>query len=172
MKRLRIIFILLAILLIGVLVIYLVQPKEPEYQGRKLSTWIRVYQEQQKSSADLNLADPNRAVPMTAAERAIKEIGTNALPTLLRWLQIRDSTLKTKLNSLLERQSFIKLRYPPASRMQDMAIAGLRILGTNALPAVPNLTQFVRSADTNSWDFIWISSGPGFERSIHLENTT
>ena len=76
MKRLRIILVVLAALLVGVVIICLVQPKEPSYQGRKLSEWLSDYGEAGWNWDSFH----NIEATQQAAERAVKEIGNKRHP--------------------------------------------------------------------------------------------
>jgi hypothetical protein len=90
--------ILLAALLVAVLggLAWLVlRPGEGElvYQGKPLSFWIERY------------ASDRSKVERQEAEIAVRHIGTNAIPTLLRMLQARDSALKLKLVALAKKHN-------------------------------------------------------------------
>ena len=148
MKRLRIIIILLAVLFTGIFVIYLIQPKEPSYQDRKLSEWLADYSLARTPSAETGHdLVPNREATMKAAERAVKAIGTNAIPTLLKWLQAKDSPLKTKLQAALAKQHFIRVHFQRFEDKANLANWGFCILGNDALPAVPTLMRIMQSPD-------------------------
>src|SRR4051794_39911375 len=56
------------------------QSKEPEYEGKKLSEWV----------LDLNAGS-------SPSKNAIREIGTNALPYLLKWMRYDPPPWKPKL---------------------------------------------------------------------------
>src|ERR1700722_11148009 len=144
MKRLRIILILLVVFLAGALVIYLVQPKEPSYQGRTLSEWINDY--------DFAGTWPNRIDPVQQSNKqtaihAIKEIGTNAVPTLLMWLKAKDRPFKGKLNSLLDKQTVIHFRFASAARLNGLARSGFAMLGKDGMPAVPSVLQLMNTTN-------------------------
>ncbi len=147
MKRLRIILISLAVLLVGVFVLCLVQPKEPSYQGRELSEWIDEF------SASLKKLRTETAAKsaIEADIHAIKQIGTNAIPTLLKWAQAKEPTLKTniktKMNWLLDRQGVVRFRFRTPDRLKGMAGLGFQILGKDAEPAVPALFKLMESPD-------------------------
>ena len=64
---------------------FALRPREPVYQGKRLSEWL----------ADFNRA--GRGQIDQAAERAIRQIGTNALPFLLTDLSTLDSPYKLAL---------------------------------------------------------------------------
>jgi hypothetical protein len=53
-------------------------PKEPEYQGKKLSEWLEIY-DSRRTPAEAT-ATPSEA------KTALLAIGTNAVPTAVRWL--------------------------------------------------------------------------------------
>jgi hypothetical protein len=63
----------------------------PVYQGKGLRTWAREY------SLNLNTGIPESVKKREAAEAAIRGIGTNAIPALLRMLRERDSAMKCRL---------------------------------------------------------------------------
>src|SRR5579862_6987208 len=85
-------------------------PREPVYQGKRLSIWLQGYQ-------------TNR-VQMTEAVRAI---GTNSIPTLLRLLREDDSSLKSMLLKLLAKQKRFKMPYTPAAECNREGLTGFMI---------------------------------------------
>lgn len=95
---------------------------EPTYQGRSLSEWLR----------DL---DPHGMYPANDPPPeivAIRKIGTNALPLLLKWIQAEDPWEAPKPN------------LAPCYNMprSERAARAFAILGDTAVPAVPKLTRF------------------------------
>jgi len=115
--------------------------KEPEYQGKKLSDW---------------LIDPYRTAPTSATGRptrlilasadqsmAICQIGTNALPFLLRWLDYQPSDNEKKLRTLLWRIPNSALRNTLArrDRLAFGAKSALSLLGTDATSAIDQLAR-------------------------------
>ena len=105
-------YIALAVLfvaLVGVIVWQVAQPAdEPIYKGKPLSGWLKAYVNNAKSSDDPQLLKVNEAV---------RQAGTNAIPTLLRLLRAKDSALKLKLMDLAEIQHIIKIRFTPAEEL-------------------------------------------------------
>jgi len=92
----------LAMLLLG-LVCYLVfrLPREPVYQGKALSVWLQTYN---------SASGPGRGSPAwKETDDALRHIGTNAIPLLLRMLRARDSGLKLRLVAWAQKQHFIKI---------------------------------------------------------------
>src|ERR1044071_3441715 len=114
-------------------------PREPEYQGRKLSEWVEF----------------GRVHPYDAGN-ALGAMGTNALQRLLtlvryerpKWrtvIAVRCLALPTLVVStnLVER-----IRYAPRERAADAAVLGFHCLGVEAAPAIPDLLTMLR--DTNA----------------------
>ncbi len=109
----------------------LLWPREPTYQGRKLSSWV----------IDLNCYEfvENR----DAAEAAFRHFGTNALPYLSQELRSKDSNFKQKIMSWNERfqnrwdHNLIKLT--SADYHRSGASQAIGILGSQAAPLIPDL---------------------------------
>ena len=130
MKR-RILFTLLSIVAVGALV-WLILPageSEPVYQGKPLREWLALY----RFHIDGLFGNDQ-------ADEAIRQIGTNAIPTLLEMLQEHDSDLKLKWVALLRKQNFIQ---PPqtASLHNSQAAMAFHVLGSSDSNAVPALVQ-------------------------------
>src|SRR4051812_17202672 len=102
----------------------LFSPHQPVYQGKPLTSWMDQYQEHilaNQKSADRPKRDQ--------AEAAIRQIGTNALPTLLRMAGAKDSALKKKLIALGSKQSVIPLHFQPPNFFHAKATYGFGPLG-------------------------------------------
>jgi HEAT repeat protein len=91
------------------------RPAEPSYQGRSLTKWLSLFRE-----AEVDSAQEKRAC------EAVRAIGTNAIPHLLRMLTSDDL------------------------QWQMDAKSGFTILGSVAAPAVPALAKLLTS--TNELD--------------------
>ncbi len=65
---------------------------EPAYQGRTLTDWLDDYYIDSRESVE----DDS---PQTEAYFAIRAIGTNALPTPLRWVEHQPSPWRDRLRS-------------------------------------------------------------------------
>jgi HEAT repeat protein len=128
-KRVKTALASVSIALVGVIVWKVAQPREPIYKGRTLTSWLEVY----NRTGDRQQRD--------AADRAVQQIGTNAIPTLLRLLRVKDSASKTKVIFLARSQHAIKIQYPYAGEWNQMAARAFSCLGTNAQTAVPALIQ-------------------------------
>ena len=123
--------------------------KEPEYKGKKLSEWLEM---------DGKLISgeyvPGRGKDIVPLE-AVKEIGTNALPWLLRWVRYEEPAWRTKLRVGVSklppalRWHYLQRRLGPAQPGSPgrMARSGFAILGTQASPAIPELRRLMRSTN-------------------------
>jgi len=115
--------------------------REPVHQGRRLTEWL--------AELDRHTPDPERQ----KAEQAIRCIGTNALPHLMRWLQTRDSALKLKMMELAGKQSLIRFPFTTANLRVNRAIAAFRTLGTDAESAIPVLIDWIEGKGSGKMDF-------------------
>jgi HEAT repeats len=138
MKR-RIIFIVLILLVLGALVWLASRPREPVYQGKTLSEWLRLQVD------DFNNPD---------AQDAVRHIGTNGIPTLLRMLRQRDSRLKLRLFELTGKQDFVKLDFSSGRVRNLEAAEAFAVLGPAASNAVPGLIQVLHER-VSDWSRVW-----------------
>jgi len=95
---------------------------DPLYQGKPISDWL--------------LSEDD-----TQPERILRQVGTNAVPCLLRMLRVKDSAVKTNLMALLHQQHFIHVNFIPAGERNYRAALGFGILGPSAYAAVSNLAD-------------------------------
>jgi len=112
-----------------------VQPA-PSYGGKTLQQWI----------ADAQ--SPNLLVD-TQAVLALRSIGTNALPTLTRWMAHRDTGYERQLYWVLGSRWVPPLLRSALMERSEMAyecraIVGFSVLGPRAQPALPFLENLVR----------------------------
>jgi PBS lyase HEAT-like repeat len=104
--------------------------REPMYEGKPLSYWLDCY-------TPLNRTETS----FQQAEHALQAIGTNAIPTLLRMLQKKDSPLKLRCVELLQKQHLIKVKWPLASEQIGEAMIGFSALQSDAKQAAPALIK-------------------------------
>jgi hypothetical protein len=122
--------ILLAALLVALLCAFgwwLTRPSEPSYKGKSLSAWLEDYGPPHPDAHE--------------ADEAVRHIGTNAIPILLRMLRANDSPLKTKLIEWLGRQHLARIKIASADDKHFDAWAAFQALGENAECAVPEMVQ-------------------------------
>jgi hypothetical protein len=107
---------------------------EPEYQGQPLSHWVLLSQ---------------RAIQSDEADKAISEIGTNALPLLLKWIRYELPAWRGELakdnHPILQRfvRPFVTTK---REVLADASLFSFRILGTNAANAIPELAGLMQNA--------------------------
>jgi hypothetical protein len=130
---------LLLIALAGVSAWQGLRLREPFYQGKRLSDWLAVY----KMEGMAGVETWQVRLEQQEADEAVRRIGTNALPTLLRMLRAKDSALKVKCIGLAKRQHFIRIKYIPSEELNYRACSGFGVLGAKAQNAVPALIEIV-----------------------------
>lgn len=143
MKRLQLIGIVVVVLLLGWLAIHLSRPKEPSIGGKPLTAWLQLYTQERSSRGHTYDAE----LIQTDAENAIHKIGTNAIPTLLKRLQVHDSKLKLKLVALLRRQRFVKFHFVDAHEEHLLAVHGFVAIGKGGRRAAASLVNLTRDSD-------------------------
>ncbi len=114
-------------------------PKEPSYNGKKLSVWLDGFPEGVHWTYDAS----------SPPVRAVRTIGTNAIPWLLYQFRADESTWQGKVNQLLDKQHVIKYRFRVSIEDRWLnprlrrGIHGLEALGEMAAPAIPKLLTLV-----------------------------
>ena len=132
MTKRKLLLLLVACIAIGALVVTATKNREPTYNGRTLSEWL-----------DLGRSDINPA----QRTHAVQQIGTNALPFLLAWIQDQPSPFELTLSDWLWR---LHITYRRAERPRS-AFFGFAALQEQAKPAIPALALLVDS--TNRTEF-------------------
>lgn len=142
-RRLRVLCVISLIAFSGGLVWWVLSPREPVHQGKPLSVWLDAH------SKSLYLQEENginTAEEQHGQRAAIRQIGTNAVPYLLKMLLIKDSWIKSSAIRLLTKQSFIRTRPRTDIEYHNMALAGFQALGPIAKPAVPALIDLLNDS--------------------------
>lgn len=107
------------------------ETRQPVYEGRPLGDWLKSYENPQ-----------NKYTPeWQKADEAVRHAGTNAIPTLLRFLRARDSEMELKLLNFIRRQHFITISRTPAATRNFEAARAFQALGVQASNAVPALVK-------------------------------
>ena len=118
-------------------------PREPTYQGHTVRHWTK-------------LLWAGAPAERTAAEEAIRSLGTNAAPVLARMLQQRDSQIKRIFMDASARQSLV--RYPYLDRDIDqkrLALKAASVLGDSARVLLPTLQQIIGDWKNESVDVVY-----------------
>jgi hypothetical protein len=87
-RRFYLVMFPVGVLLIALLCLVVNREREPEYGGKRLSGWV------------LNLPPHRAQAGDTVSERAVRHIGTNALPYLLKWISYEPAPWRLKLYEL------------------------------------------------------------------------
>lgn len=132
---------------------------EPKLEGLPLSDWlIRNFYS--------NSMPHLEQIPMVQA------LGSNAVPTLMRFLKAKDSILLSNAVQILKKQDFVAVNYVPAEEKHWKSWLGFLALGERASNAVPELVQLYQSS--GSVDLrsrvarVFFAIGPSAEPAIPL----
>jgi hypothetical protein len=105
--------------------------REPKFEGRTLSAWIQM---------GLDRPMPKKNLDVT---NAVRNMGAAGIPTLLDYLSARPSMLERYLNSRDDYERFPRAWRMRASDRINVGLYGFCILGTQAMPALPALSNLV-----------------------------
>jgi len=127
----------LFVALAGGLVWMLSRPAEPAYQGKPLSAWLN------EIDVDAYPANTNQA-----AFVAFREMGTNAIPALLKIIESRDPPFQRLMGQLNRMQSLVQ--FPVREEWPQRAAApfALYAMGAKAKPAFQALTNMLLHSST------------------------
>ena len=139
MKRLRLILLLLLVVIGVLLAFQLFENREPRYQGRSLTQWLEGY-----SDGVASVDDPNLRGRIDESRDAVRHIGTNAVPFLLKKLSARETPVERRLKKLAGSQSWIHFHF---ANRRPLAYLGFHILGEEARGAAPALARLTRHRD-------------------------
>lgn len=132
---------LVAILTAWVLVMIFRPSNEPTWHGRTLTEWL-----DRARVIYVMINKPSDEDPI----QALNEIGTNALPILIKMLEAKDGPLKGKFIDVVNSQRLVNVRLKTAGEKVSAAMNGFRYLGTNALPALPQMLRLTQNRDTGT----------------------
>jgi len=119
---------------VGVLVAVLRPPREPEYNGVKLSEWVD----------GLGAAD---SVRPRVAEEAISHIGTDALPYLVKWIQYEPPPSRRALKGVMLFFGYDFSLVGKNGARAERVIDAFRSLGSEACGAIPQLIRLMNDLD-------------------------
>jgi hypothetical protein len=108
---------------------------EPEYEGRRLSEWLHY----DRATYDYH-----------ETQVALRSIGTNAIPHLLKWIAYEppawQTTFNEKLPEFIINRSAVRGWLDEGELRARSATMGFRVLGTNAVSAIPELEALMNDA--------------------------
>jgi hypothetical protein len=141
-KKSRRILVISAALVVACVLTIVLWPveKEPVYAGKKLSAWV----------LQLNnpLGEWGTAQETVEAGNAIRSLGTNSLPWLLKWIAYEPPPSKRNVYRLLKGFR-VAAPYQHLQRMESRgyySILAFRTLGASANPAIPELNRMMTNA--------------------------
>ncbi len=128
-RKRKVILALLALVLLAGGLFWANQNKEPVYQGKRLSEWV----EQYISGAIAEVASDREA----EAAAAIRTMGTNCLPWLLKKFSAKPSDLTLKLDRWVSEIPVLSKFHTHTHERHTVAKICFRILGPMAKETVP-----------------------------------
>jgi hypothetical protein len=107
-------------------------PHEPEYKGRKLSDWVAASNLHTSGGRDM-------------AAEAIRQLGTNAVPYLLRWMKYEPPALRERYKGILLKIPIqaIPRKLWERDRLVYVAGWGFSIVGRDGSAALPELGRLL-----------------------------
>jgi hypothetical protein len=127
----------LVLVALGTVLCIVSRPREPEpvYRGKTLRYWLSDFW-------------PGRGPTPAELEQdklAVRQIGTNAIPVLLRWIAAKDGPFKQKMVTWIDRHRWVPFRLESSVDKSMLAVSGFGILGkTQAGSAIPVLVEIIR----------------------------
>lgn len=140
----------IALVIGGVLVCRRPLP-EPIYGGKKLSEWALIYYEEDSALTSFSGGPPE---VKEEAAKAIRHIGTNAIPYLLEWMKYEQPFWITHLIAFKDKHlanvkmpawvnEEIMLQRITAQNRPNSALAALQVLGPEAKAAIPKVARLI-----------------------------
>jgi hypothetical protein len=131
--------------------------REPEYQGTKLSEWLRMYSELREPEDTYKAVQKRTAKPADA----IRQIGTNAIPYFVAWIRYDTPKWRQRLGGIIQklpvaiqRSSIVAtVTRDKAKGRADLPVVGFPLLGASGRAAVPELYKILRDSTKpeSSW---------------------
>jgi hypothetical protein len=135
--RRRIILILVSLLVLAGLIFWFTHSNEPTYQGKTLTYWLTEYNDARLQADAAEIAN---------STNAIKAIGTNGIPALLKLLQARDIKGSQQIESFVQRLGWTTFQITHARQKWDLADQGFFFLGKDAGSAAPMLADLLKKS--------------------------
>lgn len=147
-KSHKVLLVLLGVIVLAVAVFKAMQPKEPEYQGRKLSEWLEDFDKDENQSKQ--------------AAEALRAMGPSVIPCLVEQVTSESPWWKRKL-----RQTSFKLGYKDFGHTSEeinqvRAFWALAFLEKESFSAIPALVSKLGEGETEntSIQLFLINMGP------------
>src|SRR2546428_7542236 len=136
-KKRGLLLAVLFVALAGGMVWMLSRPREPAYQGKPLSAWLNEIFLNEFNFSGVP-GDTNKAALV-----AFLEMGTNAIPALLKIIQSDDPPFEGLFSELNGMQSRVHFPVRETRRQRWAASFALYAMGANAISAFPTLTNLL-----------------------------
>jgi peptidoglycan/xylan/chitin deacetylase (PgdA/CDA1 family) len=120
---------------LGVYVLF--RSGEPEFEGKRLSDWLR----------DLETHPDMASRDWKEASHAVRQIGSNAVPSLVRMIEVGDSKWKLQAVDWLQEAVSVDLTETLANVHNRRALLGFHLLGRDAASAAPKLQALIANSD-------------------------
>ncbi len=142
MRRRRIIvFISLVALVCMAITTIFATHKEPSWDGRPLSSWLE---------EGYGGIGSHTGLDREAADTAVKNLGTDALPFLVRELGAEHSQAKSTLISIASRQSVFTVHYLDGEMRRIQAVGAFQALGKTVTPVLPQIRRYLSDPELQS----------------------
>jgi hypothetical protein len=136
-KRFRIVIAILVVAMVGGVGWLVLRPREPVYEGKPLSYWLG-------GRSCIQIGEAPLEVNYGQVVMAVHQVGTNAIPELLRSLRAKDSVRALRFVRLARKQHFIKFRYISPILRHNFGVYGFGMLGADGKGAVPALIEIYK----------------------------
>lgn len=165
-------FVLVALLFIGLFLQVALWKSEPMFEGKPLSYWL-----DQLPSTDIGTDGRSETISLPAydqvdingvadtaqikenlkkANEALSALGTNHLHLLVERLQAKDSAVAIKMWQLGDRLGIADYtEYQYAEFRRGQALSAFQYLGARAAPVVPQLLELTSAENTNIRLLAW-----------------
>jgi len=115
---------------LGILVLLMWSGREPSEQGRTLSQWLEAL-------------DNSSVATNVQTITAFRRMGAKAAVRLVPMVEASDSALKLRAVELARKQTFVEVRFTPASLRQQRAEKAFEIMGEHAVAAAAGLVSIL-----------------------------
>lgn len=122
----------------GTATVVIVSNQEPSFQGRRLSEWLK----------DLDPANKNEQ-RKNEAKSAIRQMGSTAVPFIVKELRCTDSTATLFVRTLAQKQTLVQFRPTTALQRRTRAYIAFNQVTPVATSAVPALAEALQGNDAD-----------------------
>ncbi|MGZ4965104.1 MAG: HEAT repeat domain-containing protein, partial [Limisphaerales bacterium] len=142
---------------------FCLRDNEPSYNGRTLSEWLEIYEPTYIYLDKVGRPPKTPEVVEAQAATSVRQIGTNAFPTLLEWNRAKEAVWRMDLFGLANRAPeavrpkwLVRVLWSgTAERKKILSEAGFWLLQTNAAPVV--FDELTRRFNGPDEDDAWVA---------------